>query len=148
MSGHISAYFCGLLFGIGLAISGMVDPDRVIGFLNLTGQWDPTLILVMGSALVVNLIGYQLIFKRGKPFLTDKFHLPISTQVDGPLLIGSILFGMGWGLGGYCPGPAITSIAFGATEPLIFMTAMIVGAMLFERVEPNLTAALSAKASG
>ena len=142
MKHHLSAYFCGLLFGLGLAISDMVNPERVIGFLNVTGQWDPALIFVMGSALLVNMIGYQLIFRRGKPLLAEKFHLPVSTHIDAPLLTGSILFGMGWGLSGYCPGPAITSIAFGATEPLIFMAAMITGALLYQRFEPNLTEAL------
>ena len=96
--------FAGTLFGLGLAISGMVNPAKVIGFLDITGDWDPTLAFVMGGALLVTIPAFRLILKRSRPVLADKFELPTKKDVDGRLLAGSAIFGVGWGLAGFCPG--------------------------------------------
>jgi uncharacterized protein len=120
----------GLLFGAGLTISGMVNPAKILNFLDLTGQFDATLIFVMATGLIITTIGYQLIFKRGKPFFDNKFHLPTSELIDAKLLGGAALFGIGWGLSGFCPGPAIASLVFGHQQSFIFVAAMIVGTLL------------------
>ncbi len=120
----------GLLFGAGLTISGMVNPAKILNFLDFTGQFDATLIFVMGAGLIVTTIGYQLVFKRGKPFLGANFHLPISDIIDAKLIGGAALFGLGWGLSGFCPGPALASLVFGYQQSFIFVAAMIVGTLL------------------
>lgn len=120
----------GLLFGAGLTISGMVNPAKILNFLDLTGQFDATLIFVMGAGLIVTTIGYQLIFKRGKPFFDSQFHLPKSEAIDAKLIGGAALFGIGWGISGFCPGPALASLVFGYQQSFIFVAAMIVGTML------------------
>ena len=120
----------GLLFGAGLAISGMVNPAKILNFLDLAGQFDATLIFVMGAGLIIATIGYQLIFKRGKPFFEAQFHLPIEGSIDVRLIGGAALFGIGWGLSGFCPGPAIASLVFGYQQSFIFVAAMIVGTLL------------------
>jgi uncharacterized protein len=120
----------GLLFGAGLAISAMVNPAKILNFLDLFGQFDATLIFVMGSGLIVATIGYQLIFKRGKPFFESQFHLPTETTIDAKLVGGAALFGIGWGMSGFCPGPAIASLVFGYQQSFIFVAAMIVGTIL------------------
>jgi uncharacterized protein len=120
----------GLLFGAGLTISGMVNPAKILNFLDLAGQFDPTLIFVMGAGLIVTTIGYQLIFKRGKPFFDSQFHLPTSEIIDAKLIGGAALFGIGWGMSGFCPGPAIASLVFGYQQSFMFVAAMIVGTML------------------
>ena len=126
----------GLLFGAGLTISGMVNPAKILNFLDLTGQFDATLIFVMGAGLIVTTIGYQLIFRRGKPFFDSQFHLPKSEAIDVKLIGGAALFGIGWGISGFCPGPAIASLVFGYQQSFIFVTAMIVGTM-FVRLVPK-----------
>jgi uncharacterized protein len=120
----------GLLFGAGLTISGMVNPAKILNFLDLTGQFDPTLIFVMGAGLIFTTIGYQLIFKRSKPFFDSQFHLPTSEIIDAKLIGGAALFGIGWGMSGFCPGPAIASLVFGYQQSFMFVAAMIVGTML------------------
>lgn len=126
----------GLLFGAGLTISGMVNPAKILNFLDLTGQFDATLIFVMGAGLIVTTIGYQLIFRRGKPFFDSQFHLPKSEAIDVKLIGGAALFGIGWGISGFCPGPAIASLVFGYQQSFIFVAAMIVGTM-FVRLVPK-----------
>lgn len=126
----------GLVFGAGLTISGMVNPVKILNFLDLTGHFDPTLIFVMGAGLIVTTVGYQVIFKRGKPFFGSKFHLPTSEFIDAKLIGGATLFGLGWGLSGFCPGPAIASLVFGYQQSFIFVAAMIVGTLLM-RVLPT-----------
>ncbi len=125
-----SVLISGLLFGAGLTISGMVNPAKILNFLDLTGQFDATLIFVMGAGLTVTTIGYQLIFKRGKPFLASSFHLPTSDIIDAKLIAGATLFGLGWGLSGFCPGPALASLVFGYQQSFIFVAAMIAGTLL------------------
>ncbi len=120
----------GLLFGAGLAISAMVNPAKILNFLDLFGQFDATLIFVMGAGLIVTTIGYQLTFKRGKPFFDSQFHLPTDTGIDARLVGGAALFGVGWGISGFCPGPAIASLVFGYQQSFIFVAAMIAGTML------------------
>ncbi|MGS2744264.1 DUF6691 family protein [Halomonas sp. LS-001] len=123
----VMGYIAGLLFGLGLAISGMTDPARVLGFLDIAGAWDPTLMFVLGGAVVTSFIGYRLVFKRSAPVFGERFQLPTRQDLDSRLLGGAALFGIGWGLSGYCPGPAIASIS-GISVPLIAMlVAMVAG---------------------
>ncbi len=124
--------FAGALFGLGLAISGMVDPAKVIGFLDVAGDWDPTLAFVMGGALLVTIPAFRLIFKRPRPVLADDFELPTKKDVDARLLGGSALFGVGWGLSGFCPGPAVTALATGLTPVFAFVVAMIAGMAIYK----------------
>ena len=128
----IAALLAGILFGAGLVISGMTEPGNVIRFLNLAPGWSPALMLVMGSALITAGIGYRLAGKRLRPLFDEVFHTPTSTAIDQRLIAGSVLFGVGWGIAGYCPGPAIVG-AFALDErALIFIAAYLVGTALFE----------------
>ncbi len=124
---NISALLSGLIFGVGLAASGMTNPDKVIGFLDIFGQWDIDLLLVMGSAVFVTLISFRFILKRDKPFYAPLFVLPVSSLVDKQLIAGAILFGIGWGLYGYCPGPVIASLAYLHVNTFLFAAAMLAG---------------------
>jgi len=117
----------GLLFGAGLLISGMTQPSKVIGFLDVLGSWDPSLLLVMAGAISVHMVAYQVARRRKKPLLTAKWAVPSRRDIDSKLVIGAAIFGMGWGLSGYCPGPAVLSAATGGAKPLIFVAAMVVG---------------------
>ena len=118
----------GLLFGFGLLLSGMANPEKVLNFLDFAGHWDPSLAFVMGGAVIVATIGYQLTFRRAKPVLDASFHLPTAQRVDGKLILGAAIFGAGWGLVGFCPGPALVSLALAAPATLAFVPAMLVGA--------------------
>lgn len=126
----IVAVVTGLLFGAGLAASGMTNPEKVQGFLDLTGVWDPSLMFVMGGAVVVTLISFRFILKLSRPVFSKQFHMPSSTSIDTRLIIGAALFGTGWGLVGYCPGPALAAIAYLNSDVMIFLVAMFVGAFL------------------
>ncbi len=126
----ISALFVGLLFGLGLTISGMIDPSKIIAFLDVAGDWDPSLLVVMASALVVSFFGYRIAFARKKPVLEEKFQLPTKTEIDRPLIIGSALFGIGWGLSGLCPGPAISAASLGNGDVYVFLLALASGMLL------------------
>ncbi|MDA7755285.1 YeeE/YedE family protein [Pseudomonadales bacterium] len=126
----IVAVVTGLLFGAGLAASGMTNPEKVQGFLDLTGVWDPSLMFVMGGAVVVTLISFRFILKLSRPVFSEQFHMPSSTAIDTRLIIGAALFGTGWGLVGYCPGPALAAIAYLNSDVMIFLVAMFVGAFL------------------
>lgn len=128
--GIVLQAIAGLIFGIGLVISGMANPAKVQNFLDLTGTWDPSLAFVMGGAVVVTFIGYRLAIKRGAPVLDTEFHLTAKTAIDGRLLAGAAVFGIGWGLAGFCPGPAVTSLLLAAKGTLIFVPAMIAGLAL------------------
>ena len=123
----IVAVVTGLLFGAGLAASGMTNPEKVQGFLDLTGVWDPSLMFVMGGAVVVTLISFRFILKLSRPVFSEQFHMPSSTSIDTRLIIGAALFGTGWGLGGLCPGPAISSLALLNINSIIFVFAMFIG---------------------
>ncbi len=111
----------GLLFGIGLVFSGMSDPAKVLNFLDLFGTWDPSLAFVMGGAVIVTFVGYRLVFRRGQPIAGEQFHFPERDDIDRRLLAGSATFGIGWGLGGFCPGPALTALGLGASGTLVFV---------------------------
>ena len=117
----------GLLFGVGLLVSGMSDPAKVLNFLDLFGTWDPSLAFVMGGAVVVAFLGYRLVLRRERPIAVERFDLPQQERVDAHLLAGAAIFGLGWGLGGFCPGPAITALGLGAAGTLAFLPAMIAG---------------------
>lgn len=117
----------GLLFGLGLVVSGMANPAKVLNFLDLFGTWDPSLAFVMGGAVFVAFFGYRLALRRGSPVVGETFHLPNRSDIDRRLIVGPALFGFGWGLGGFCPGPALTALTFGEIGTLVFVPAMIVG---------------------
>lgn len=134
----VSAFLTGALFGLGLAISEMIDPARVIGFLDVAGQWDATLLLVMGGALAVTVPGFPLILRRPQPLLAAQFILPTKDKIDGPLIGGAVIFGAGWGLAGFCPGPALAALASLSPTVVSFVAAMIVGQWLASRVEAGL----------
>lgn len=120
----------GALFGAGLAISGMTDPDKVLAFLDVAGTWDPTLALVMGGALAVSLPGFAWVRRRARSLYGDPLPAPPPARIDARLVLGSVLFGVGWGLAGYCPGPALANLAHGEAAPFVFVLAMLAGARL------------------
>ena len=132
MKHRISEFFVGLLFGLGLILSGMTDPSKVIGFLDIFGLWDPSLALVMGGAIAVGFFAFALAKKRTVNFLGGALHLPKSSQFDKPLVIGAVFFGAGWGLAGFCPGPALVSLASGQIKAAAFVVFMLAGMQLFE----------------
>jgi uncharacterized protein len=132
----ITSALAGLLFGAGLTYSGMTNPMKVLKFLDLLGTHDFTLVFVMGGGLLTALIGYQILFKRGKPFFANRFDLPTATIIDKRLIGGAALFGLGWGITGVCPGPAIAGLVFGNSLSYIFVIAMAAG-ILAARLATN-----------
>ena len=137
----LSAFFVGTLFGIGLIVSGMTDPSKVIGFLDLAGAWDPSLAFVMGGAVIVGLIAYRAARGRTKAFLGGAMHIPTARHVDRRLVLGSVAFGAGWGLAGFCPGPALVAFGAGYDKAVVFVIAMLAGMALFEIAERYLRGA-------
>jgi len=123
----LTALFAGVLFGAGLVVSGMSDPDKVLNFLDVRGPWDGSLLFVMGAATLVAFIGYRLAWRRRAPVLEEAFHVPSRRDIDIPLMTGAALFGLGWGLAGYCPGPALTALVIAPGEALWFVGAMAAG---------------------
>ena len=138
---NIAAFLCGIIFSMGLGISGMTQPHKVIGFLDIFGEWDPSLAFVMGGAVISYLLLQLLIRRRfSKPMLGETFQIPTRKDFDRSLIFGALLFGMGWGLGGYCPGPAITSLGSGSVNAVLFVVAMAMGMLLADRlISPILT---------
>ena len=126
------ALIVGLLFGTGLIVSGMANPAKVLGFLDLAGRWDPSLAFVMAGAVLLGLAGFHVALRRERALLGDPMRLPAATAIDRRLVLGGLAFGVGWGLAGYCPGPALASLATGGAKPLIFSAAMVAGMLLFE----------------
>jgi len=126
----LSAAAIGLVFGAGIVVSGMANPAKVLNFFDVFGTWDPSLLLVMGSALAVTFIGYRFVLRRPAPVFDRKFHLPTKRDLDVPLIAGSALFGIGWGIAGFCPGGAMPALGSGEPSPLIFVAAMIGGILL------------------
>lgn len=125
------AVFCvGILFGLGITISGMANPAKVVNFFDIAGTWDPSLIFVMGGALAVTALGYRLIFARPTPILADAFHLPGQSKIDTRLIGGAATFGVGWGIAGYCPGGALPIIGIGGTDVLLFLASLVCGIYL------------------
>ena len=129
---RISEFLAGLVFGLGLMISGMTDPSKVQGFLDLAGLWDPSLMFVMGGGVGVAIVGFHIARKRGTTFFGGVLHWPELNHIDAPLVIGSLLFGAGWGLAGFCPGPALVSMAAGQDKALVFVLAMLAGMALVD----------------
>ena len=123
----VSAFLLGIVFAVGLGISGMTQPAKIIGFLDVTGNWDPSLLFVMAGAVAVTVVTFPWVLRRGRPLVTADFRLPTRKAVDCALVIGAALFGIGWGLAGYCPGPALVSAATGSEPVLVFVFAMISG---------------------
>lgn len=132
MQHRISEFLVGLLFGLGLILSGMTDPGKVLGFLDISGMWDPSLALVMAGAIAVGFFAFAIAKKRTVNFLGGALHLPKSNQIDKPLVIGALLFGAGWGLAGFCPGPGLVSLASGNLKGAVFVALMLVGMQFFE----------------
>ena len=130
--GH--AALAGALFGAGLVISGMTQPARVIGFLDPLGDWDPSLAFVMAGAVAVYAVAYAVIRRRARPWFEPRFHVPARADIDAPLVIGAAVFGVGWGLGGLCPGPGIVAAAGGSSSALVFVLAMLAGMYLRHRL--------------
>lgn len=128
------ALISGLLVSIGIALSGMIDPVKVLGFLNLRGNWDPSLALVMVGALIVYVIGFRLTQRKAAPFFAEQFYLPSHNKLDRSLLAGATLFGIGWGLVGYCPGPAIAALSSGSSGTLGFVVMMILGWFIARKI--------------
>lgn len=125
-----SAAIIGLVFGLGIVISGMANPAKILNFFDPLGAWDPSLLFVMGSALAVTFIGYRFILRRNAPIFDSRFHLPTRRDLDLPLIAGSGLFGIGWGIAGFCPGGAIPALGSGALSPFIFVMAMVGGILI------------------
>lgn len=128
-----AAGLVGLLFGAGLALGGMTDARVVLGFLDLAGTWDPRLLLVMGGGLAVTALGVRLAERRGRPFLADHLQLPTARDLDAKLIGGAALFGVGWGVAGYCPGPGLAALAINPGEALVFVPALLAGSWLAKR---------------
>lgn len=128
----LAALFAGLLFGLGLIVAGMSDPARVIGFLDLAGKWNPSLAFVMGGALIVGLVAFRLARRRTMTFLGGAMHMPMLKDIDRRLVLGSAAFGAGWGIAGFCPGPALVVLAAGNQKALVFVAAMLAGMVLYE----------------
>lgn len=136
MSSLLTALITGIVFGLGLCLSEMINPARVIGFLDVFGSWDPTLLWVMVAAVAVTGVGFPIVMKREKPVLAAKFEVPEKSEIDARLIAGSVIFGIGWGLAGLCPGPAVAALASLSPSVLLFVVAMTSGqwiASVFER---------------
>lgn len=128
--GQLAMFFAGLCFGLGLVISGMSNPAKVIGFLDIAGSWDPSLILVMGGGLLVTAPAFHWVLKNPRPLFEEKFFLPTASAVDRKLILGAVLFGVGWGIAGFCPGPAVVALVSLNPLVLLFVAAMIGGMLL------------------
>jgi uncharacterized membrane protein YedE/YeeE len=130
-----AAFAAGLVFGLGLILSGMSDPGKVKGFLDLAGSWDPSLAFVMGGAILVGVVAFRVARKRTQSFFGGAMRLPTANDVDLRLVLGSLVFGIGWGLAGFCPGPALVSVGSGQDEAAWFVLAMLAGMVLYEGAE-------------
>lgn len=132
----IFALFTGIVFGTGIAVSGMMNPAKVLNFFDVAGTWDPSLAFVMGGALVVTFLGYRLTWRRAAPLFGDRFQLPTSTAIDARLVGGSAIFGIGWGIAGFCPGAAIPALGTGRWEVALFLVSVVVGLALRRFIVP------------
>lgn len=132
----IFALFTGLVFGAGIAVSGMMNPAKVLNFFDIAGTWDPSLAFVMGGALLVTFVGYRLVWRRASPLFGDRFQVPASTAIDARLLGGSALFGIGWGIAGFCPGAAIPALGTGRWEVALFLVSVVGGLALRRFIAP------------
>lgn len=135
MKYSFASLFAGLIFGLGLIVSGMANPEKVLGFLDIAGLWDPSLAFVMGGAIIVGLVAFAVARKRTLSFLGFNMKLPANSQVEKRVVIGSMMFGIGWGIAGFCPGPGLVALGAGETKGLVFVASMVAGMMLFEMIE-------------
>jgi len=135
MINRVSEFLIGLVFGLGLIVAGMTDPGKVLGFLDLAGAWDPSLAFVMGGAILVGLGAFAVARRRTRSLLGEAIRLPTTREIDRPLVLGSLLFGVGWGIAGFCPGPAIVALGAGQPKAALFVLAMLAGMALFELAE-------------
>jgi len=126
----LAAAASGALFGVGLAISGMTKPAVILGFLDVAGAWNPALLFVLIGAVATTVIAFRFVLRQGKPLFDTRFHLSLAQQIDAPLLLGAAIFGIGWGLAGFCPGPALVALAAGAPLALVFVVAMLAGSQV------------------
>ena len=129
---HLSALIAGLIFGFGLLLSGMANPAKVLGFLDLAGNWDPSLLLVMGGAVAIGVIAFTLAKGRTHSYIGEVMRLPVGSKLDKRLIVGSLGFGIGWGIAGFCPGPALVALGTAAPKAVVFVAAMLAGMALFE----------------
>lgn len=128
--GLIAALLAGVIFGLGIVLAGMANPAKILNFFDVAGSWDPSLAFVMGGALAVTFLGYRLVLRRPAPMCDSQFHLPKARQIDRPLVLDSMLFGIGWGIAGFCPGGAIPALGMGQPKALIFVVTMLLGILL------------------
>ncbi|GLT10187.1 DUF6691 family protein [Sulfitobacter porphyrae] len=135
----VICYLIGLVFGVGISISGMANPAKVLNFFDIAGSWDPSLAFVMGGALLVTFIGYRVVLKRPVPLFDSGFHLPASRDFDLPLIAGSATFGVGWGIAGFCPGGALPALGTGQAEVVIFVAALIGGIVIAKLMQVALS---------
>ncbi|GAB4238600.1 MAG: transporter [Stanieria sp.] len=135
MKQNLIALLSGILFGLGLSLSQMIDRDRVLGFLDVKGNWDPTLLFVLGGAAGVTILAFRFVLRLPQPIFGGKFYLPTKKDIDRPLIIGAAIFGIGWGIAGYCPGPGITALVLGIWNPVLFMIAFIIGSLTYQWYE-------------
>lgn len=134
MKEQLIALLSGLLFGLGLGLSQMIDRDRVLGFLDVAGAWDSTLLFVLSGAVLVTVIAFRFVLRRSQPIFADRFHLPTKKDTDKSLVIGAAIFGIGWGICGYCPGPGITALVLGNWNPILFVLAFIGGSLTYQNL--------------
>ncbi|SMX44581.1 DUF6691 family protein [Octadecabacter ascidiaceicola] len=142
----IILFLIGLVFGVGISISGMANPAKVLNFFDFAGAWDPSLIFVMGGAVVVTFIGYRFVLKRPAPIMDAKFHLPTRRDLDLPLIAGSAAFGVGWGIAGFCPGGALPALGTGRSEVFIFVAALLAGVFVAKFLKSALAKRATAQA--
>ncbi|HLT13918.1 MAG TPA: YeeE/YedE family protein [Marinobacter sp.] len=135
MKFSFASLFAGLVFGLGLIVSGMANPEKVLGFLDIAGLWDPSLAFVMGGAIIVGLVAFTVARKRTLSFLGFNMKLPGNDRIEKRLVIGSMMFGIGWGIAGFCPGPGLVALGAGEIKGLVFVASMVTGMMLFELIE-------------
>lgn len=131
----LSLYLIGLIFGTGISVSGMANPAKVLNFFDVAGHWDPSLAFVMGGAVVVTFIGYRFVLKRPMPIMAERFHLPTSRTIDMRLIGGSAVFGIGWGIAGFCPGGALPALGTGKPAVFIFVAALLAGILLARTID-------------
>lgn len=141
MKFSLAALLSGLIFGLGLILSGMANPEKVLGFLDLAGLWDPSLAFVMGGAILVGLVAFTIARKRTLSFLGFDMKLPASTHIDLRLVVGSLMFGIGWGIAGFCPGPGLVALGAGELKAVVFVSSMVAGMGIYEWIERKRSAA-------
>ncbi|MGB3243977.1 MAG: DUF6691 family protein [Sulfitobacter sp.] len=142
----IFSYLIGLVFGVGISLSGMANPAKVLNFFDIAGAWDPSLAFVMGGAVIVTFIGYRFVLKRPAPFVDSTFQLPTRRDLDLPLIGGSAFFGVGWGIAGFCPGGALPALGTGRSEVIIFVAALVAGIFIAKALQAAIASRAQAQA--